>query len=199
MALKGFDKPQVLVVSKTLICPGDPSWVPPSANPVGLGNICLASYALNAAALGEWGYGENFPVSYPPGPTPEPLPKNSTYRAVLSSSFPDGTSNTLVSMDRFALIGSSTPNWINNCWQPLDAAGNDAPVLYDFYDHLELTPQIGVLPQSADPRRASSAHLSVCMVGLADGSVRGVTREVSPTTWRYALLPADGMVLGSDW
>jgi len=32
-----------------------------------------------------------------------------------------------------------------------------------------------------------------------DGSVRGVSAGISQTTWNYAVQPADGFMLGSDW
>jgi hypothetical protein len=105
-------------------------------------------------------------------------------------------------MDRFAVIGpSSAPNlnWINDCWEPSDGTGNNAPALYGFTDDLTLVPNIGVPPAQADARRANSAHPGVCMVGLADGSVRGVSASISPATWSNVLLPADGNVIGSDW
>ena len=37
------------------------------------------------------------------------------------------------------------------------------------------------------------------MVGLADGSVRLVNPSISQLTWTSAMLPADGVPLGSDW
>jgi hypothetical protein len=130
------------------------------------------------------------------------LTDNSTYRATLAGGFPDGTSNTVVMMDRFAFIGSGSSsclNWINDPWEPSDGTGNNAPELYGFVGDLVLVPQIGVPPVLADARRANSGHTGVCQVGLGDGSVRGITSAVSPTTWSNALTPADGNVLGSDW
>jgi prepilin-type N-terminal cleavage/methylation domain-containing protein len=191
------------VVPKSYIDPADPSWVSPSANPNGEGPIAVVSYALNAAALGCWGYGDTQAVSYPPGPTATPIAGNSTYRATLAGGFPDGTSNTIVSLDRFAAIGMGTSsvelNWLNDCWGPTDGTGNNAPVLYDFFDDLTLVPQIGVPPKLADPKRANSGHPGICMVGLADGSVRGISPAISTTTWSNALTAADGNPLGSDW
>jgi type II secretory pathway pseudopilin PulG len=37
------------------------------------------------------------------------------------------------------------------------------------------------------------------IVGLGDGSARTVKNKISRTTWQYAIDPADGMPLGSDW
>jgi type II secretory pathway pseudopilin PulG len=39
----------------------------------------------------------------------------------------------------------------------------------------------------------------VIQVGLGDGSVRGVSVKISETTWKAALTPAGGEVLGADW
>ena len=43
-----------------------------------------------------------------------------------------------------------------------------------------------------------SGHNSL-NVALADGSVRSLSANMSPDTWRKAVLPSDGEVLGSDW
>jgi len=37
------------------------------------------------------------------------------------------------------------------------------------------------------------------MVGLGDGSVRGVTGNVSQVTWGRAVEPKDGFPMGNDW
>jgi len=36
-------------------------------------------------------------------------------------------------------------------------------------------------------------------LALMDGSVRKITPSLSQITWTYALNPADGQVLASDW
>jgi prepilin-type N-terminal cleavage/methylation domain-containing protein len=52
---------------------------------------------------------------------------------------------------------------------------------------------------SCDPTRASTAHASGMVVGLADGSVRNLSPSMSGDTW-WAAVTADGEeVLGSDW
>jgi hypothetical protein len=62
-----------------------------------------------------------------------------------------------------------------------------------------LPPQGGVRPNNCDPFRAQALSAGGCLVGLGDGSVRNVSTSVSPATWRNAMLPDDGNVLGSDW
>ncbi len=46
---------------------------------------------------------------------------------------------------------------------------------------------------------AVRSRLPAVLVGLADGSVRGVGAKVSEATWRAALTPAGGEVFGPDW
>jgi prepilin-type N-terminal cleavage/methylation domain-containing protein len=42
-------------------------------------------------------------------------------------------------------------------------------------------------------------HSTSMVVGIADGSVRGVTASISTKTWEYACYPKDGQVLPPDW
>ncbi|HSQ56182.1 MAG TPA: DUF1559 domain-containing protein [Gemmata sp.] len=60
-------------------------------------------------------------------------------------------------------------------------------------------PQFGVNKFACDPYRVqgySSAGINVLM---CDGSVRNVGPGVSQPTWAFAIQPADGFPLGSDW
>ena len=54
-------------------------------------------------------------------------------------------------------------------------------------------------PNGAVNWRGQSGRSSGCQVALADGSVRNVTTSVSPATYRAAVIPNDGIQLGSDW
>jgi hypothetical protein len=58
-------------------------------------------------------------------------------------------------------------------------------------------PYIGAVSQ-CDPRLASTAH-NAMQVGMADGSVRGVSSGVSGATWWAAVTPNGGETLGPDW
>jgi type II secretory pathway pseudopilin PulG len=49
-----------------------------------------------------------------------------------------------------------------------------------------------------DPRLASTGH-DALQVGMADGSVRGVSANISGLTWWAACTPSGGETLGSDW
>jgi hypothetical protein len=48
-------------------------------------------------------------------------------------------------------------------------------------------------------RLPSSAHTAAMIVGLGDASVRTVSSGISTNTWWLALVPNDGLPLGSDW
>jgi hypothetical protein len=166
---------------KMLINPADVSFGSGRAE-VGMPILC---YAANAAAIGNYGY---------------TLGDDSTtrsYRATMQSGFPDGTSNTVLFAERFAKPGWNT-FWGNALMWPW---GWDVPMpIFACHNwQLTLTPQVGVPPNLADPNRPNSIHPGVCLVGLADGSVRGVTATITPETWKRAVLPSDGLVLGNDW
>jgi prepilin-type N-terminal cleavage/methylation domain-containing protein len=54
-------------------------------------------------------------------------------------------------------------------------------------------------PKECDRSRPSSGHAGSSVVCMGDGSVRNVSESISQTTWQAALLPEDGVPLGSDW
>lgn len=162
-----------------LICPSDASMPATRRNEWGLP---LTSYSANVASLGVngWTFAD------------QTSPRNRL--ANLNSGFPDGTSNTVVFAERYAVPGWNV-NGLLWPWGPDYAS----PVFAHKTWTLTLTPQIAVPPTVADPFRVSSAHTGVCNVAMADGSVRGVTSNISPETWRRALVPNDGLPLGNDW
>jgi prepilin-type N-terminal cleavage/methylation domain-containing protein len=55
--------------------------------------------------------------------------------------------------------------------------------------------QEGVISYAAN----QSFHPQALLVGLADGSVKGLSPALQLSTWRAAVLPNDGQVLGPDW
>ncbi len=50
-----------------------------------------------------------------------------------------------------------------------------------------------------DPLRLQSFNVAAIQVGMGDGSVRGVSTQVSQSTWGRAIDPSDGLTLGADW
>jgi hypothetical protein len=47
--------------------------------------------------------------------------------------------------------------------------------------------------------QATSGHTAVVIVGMGDGSVRNLSQGLSQYSYSLALIPNDGLPLGSDW
>jgi prepilin-type N-terminal cleavage/methylation domain-containing protein len=105
--------------------------------------------------------------------------------ASMPSSFVDGTSNTVITMERYAVNTTATHYW----------SGVDTWVLPTTTSSFQIKPTQNAAVDGL-PQGMSSGGL---LVGLGDGSVRLVNPGVSALTWYYACNPADGMVLGPDW
>jgi prepilin-type N-terminal cleavage/methylation domain-containing protein len=113
---------------------------------------------------------------------------------------PDGTSNTVAFAERFAACGGSGNLW---AWPGGDWNPNAWGVTFansPWGGNWTSVPQYRPIPwnTACDPTRPATGH-STCMVGLADGSVRGVSAAISQQTWIYAISPDDGQVLPSNW
>jgi len=124
---------------------------------------------------------------------------------------PDGTSNVVMFTERYGVCGISgnvdgsstyctlwgdaTTAWrpvfcINNISKTTTAAGYNGCGMFQ------------VQPKSlstCDNGLAQSPHTGGIQVGLGDGSVRFLTRNLTPATWEQACDPRDGVPLGSDW
>jgi prepilin-type N-terminal cleavage/methylation domain-containing protein len=76
---------------------------------------------------------------------------------------------------------------------------------YPNFIHGALPFQILPMPGFCDPQILGSPHTGVLLVGLGDGSVRGVSASITVgtaaayQTWLNACIPDSGNVLGSDW
>jgi len=117
------------------------------------------------------------------------------------ATIPDGTSNTILVMERLALVNKNgSDRWHmlgeSEVGQWYNAWGNDQPSTI-----ISTAPPEPVKNyRSADPFRAHGFYSSgICQVGLADGSVRSVRPSISAKTWLLAILPDDGQVLPGDW
>jgi hypothetical protein len=60
-------------------------------------------------------------------------------------------------------------------------------------------PQTGIGRWECDKSRPQSFHDSVVVVCMGDGSTRIVSGGVSQATWHAAIVPDDGVALGTDW
>jgi prepilin-type processing-associated H-X9-DG protein len=136
----------------------------------------------------------------------------------LGRGFPDGTSNTIAVAEHLAIgCGGVGFSWlmISGSFFPKNPpivtangvlrqrrGGTFADV--DLDDLLpenplpSLTFQVRPVGDQCDPRIPQTYHVSGMNVGLADGSVRGLSRGMSPGTFWAAVTPGGGEVLGAD-
>jgi len=132
-------------------------------------------------------------------------------RPTISASFPDGTSNTIMTTERYRacgtgndLNGSGTFGCLradsNTTWRPVVCVNNfeqmPAGPGYPSCNLFQVRPKF---LENCDTTRAQSTHPGGIPVCLADGSARFVGANVSAVTWARACDPRDGQVMGNDW
>src|SRR5438093_6280178 len=103
--------------------------------------------------------------------------------ARLGASFPDGTSNTMLFVEKYGKCGDGGSLWGNvqpDLWQPVFAAWSMEP--------FQSRPRAA----ECDPRRAATPFIGGINVALADGSVRVVHDGISQATWWAACTPDGG-------
>ncbi len=112
--------------------------------------------------------------------------------ARLPGTFRDGTSKTVVLMERYAQangLGGPTQHF----WS------GETP----WNNWLSTTPtsgfQLNPAPSAANDVQPQGFSSDGMQVSLGDGSVRTVASGVSFTTWYLACNPADGQIMPSDW
>jgi hypothetical protein len=138
------------------------------------------------------------------------------------ANIPDGSSNTIAYAEAFsasqaagATVGSSTP--AGNLWAfpgpdytptgtyttPTGMSPGyiwtPAIAMSAYCGNWNALPQFGVNALGAQKCLPQGAHPGSIVVGLADASTRLVNNGLSQPTWQSALLPSDGVPLGSDW
>ncbi len=126
--------------------------------------------------------------------------------ASLKSSFPDGTSNTIMLAERNGSNCSGGPYGTAMLWA--DSNGGWRPSFCDTpYPAASYTPQYAPCPlfqatptpATCNTQFASSFHSGGIPVCLADGSARFVATGISAATWASVCDPRDGVPLGGDW
>jgi prepilin-type N-terminal cleavage/methylation domain-containing protein len=102
------------------------------------------------------------------------------------------------------------PNWngyfaqnTGNSWSTPASAGSTDGRAGNWNLPPQIQPVISGTPNASDPNqcdfsRPSTGH-NVCLICMADGSVRDVNGRVSQQTWQAAIHTGDGLPLGSDW
>jgi prepilin-type N-terminal cleavage/methylation domain-containing protein len=117
-------------------------------------------------------------------------------KAAIPSTFPDGTSNTIVLGQRYTDCGGMATGW------QMGMCGNPPTWPYDYvsavFPALPL-PQWAPTPSACDSMLLQGLYPSGMLVGLGDGSVRPVSPGVSQYSWNLALNPSDGQVFDPTW
>jgi prepilin-type N-terminal cleavage/methylation domain-containing protein len=122
--------------------------------------------------------------------------------ASIPGTFTDGTSQTILFLEKYAVCSDGRHTWANDCYFTGGTATHGGTGYNSTWAPLQqhlVVPDIMPPPASAHcgyPQAFSSGGIGV---GMADGSVRTVSGSVSALTWRLALLPDDGQVIPADW
>jgi prepilin-type N-terminal cleavage/methylation domain-containing protein len=193
------NKPYYSRPVKVFLCPSDPS----------------ADGGVVTVAGTEWGAGyagnaQVFCVVSSKSATPPWDLLNPQGYPRLSTTFPDGTSNTILFAEKYALCSNYDFPEGGSFWGYSITGPDTLPyhpafaVSWRGYSvgprsHFLVRPQpFNGQDSNCDPSLASTAHQAM-QVALADGSVRSLSPGMSGDTWWAACTPADDDLLGPDW
>jgi prepilin-type N-terminal cleavage/methylation domain-containing protein len=157
------------------------AFVNPSDPTAGVGGMVngtpITCYGANQTALPyQYSYNYSYPgynYSYSSGNTVN-----------LTSGFPDGTSNTVLLCEKYAVCSYNTAAW----YAGYQASFNNTATI-----------QMAPTAANCNWTQVQTARLDTIIVGVADGTARAVTASISQGTWYNALTPNDGQPMGSDW
>jgi prepilin-type N-terminal cleavage/methylation domain-containing protein len=177
-------------IVKCYVCPADPSvqWAQTHA-----GWPSIGSYAGNFQAFGQ------SPPYYSTSDDTNNV-RNYMGSPRMPASFPDGTSNTIVTAEKYGGCAPFASG--GNIWARWDDLDNWQPMFAGYATGPASMFQVQPMPFSSsacNPTVAQTGHTGGMVVGLADGSVRLVTQGTSGTTWWLAVVPNDGQAMPADW
>jgi prepilin-type N-terminal cleavage/methylation domain-containing protein len=178
---------------KTYICPSDPSIPADGVATMGLASWtdtpALGSYASNAQVFGLTNASGQL-TSWQGS-------------ARIPATFQDGTTNTIMYTEKYGICGINPQYPSMQGGTAWDWWGYDSaqPAVEIYTIGPASIFQLKPLPYqtNCDPTRAATGHTGGINVCLGDASIRSVSQAISGTTWWYAMTPAGGEVLGTDW
>jgi len=127
--------------------------------------------------------------------------------ARIPANFPDGTSNTILFAEKYALCTNGNYPVGGNLWAYWVTGSDVYPLHPGFeisWNGYSVGPGSKFQPQprpflgNCDPTLASTPHAGGIHVGMADGSVRFLSNDVSPYVWWYLCTPAGGETIPPD-
>jgi prepilin-type N-terminal cleavage/methylation domain-containing protein/prepilin-type processing-associated H-X9-DG protein len=184
---------QYFQVIKIYLCPSDPS------------SASGKSQTFYGGAH-NWGAG-NYAGNYQVFGNPNRATMEGT--ATMSSTFLDGTSNTVLFTENYSTCGwTGDINFMygslwadsNSIWRAVTCTNttnkHPAAAGYPPCFRFQVQPKWDT---ECDPARSQSPHSGGMNVCLGDGSVRFVAGTVSAATWASVCNPRDGVAPGNDW
>jgi prepilin-type N-terminal cleavage/methylation domain-containing protein len=192
---------------KVYVCPSDPS--------ISSSQLLNTSYAANALLFGVSAftitsagvYGTAAPTevfNVPKAANP------SVGGANFPASLPDGTSNTIVWIEKLGQCGSGTPvqnQWPAYTFNPgpgsnppaLPAVGWVSPTYSPPLAYFGIGLNQNTCSETTMLDNATTGHVGVIQAGMGDGSVKMISQGMSVYTYNLALIPNDGFPMGPDW
>ena len=131
-----------------------------------------------------------------------------TTGANLKSTFTDGTSNTIAMFERYSRCSLPVVATHNYADATTSFAAGTTPIAFPAYGATWISsiaaptnPPYQIRPATniATDYQAQSFASGTLLVGMCDGSVRGISTSVTAQTWHIAMGPQDGLVLPSNW
>jgi prepilin-type N-terminal cleavage/methylation domain-containing protein len=188
---------------KTYISPTDPSQPPNGEIDTGSPRYGT-SYAPNEWVFDSGTYQSVANLTQLPGngnsPYGQVIPT-----ATFTRTFVNGTSNTILFSEKYAVCGNSTTNVASYYWGETGGAcnrtggqgGNGS--IPGFYTITLPPQQRPTMFGTCNPCMLQGSTDGGTCVCLGDGSCRTVSYSVSAATWATAVLPISNTVLGPDW